>query len=183
MIKNRKFLGTSMARRGRRRWLVVGFWALILTFVVIFPPLFRDHEAFFERPFFWVFFPLLILTSVLGGESRKGLVRDFHGHTSDEGSRDYSFMTPEDIAAREEAEKQNRLDEREVIVRNAAHYRAFEVLRWISPLVWVAAGTEPFKEAAYMRQSLLLFVVLVIQTLPLCCGPNRIWRRRDDFER
>jgi hypothetical protein len=162
MIQQRKFLGISLARRSRRRTLVAGFWIMGFSFAVFAPFLFRGHP----RQFSWVFLPFLAQAALLGGEGRKGLVRDFHGHTPDNEPVDYSFMTPEDIAARKEAEKQNRLDEREARARDAAHYKAFELLRWSVPLVAFAAFTEPFIGFAYVRQALLLLVVLVIQALP-----------------
>jgi hypothetical protein len=75
-------------------------------------------------------------------------------------------MTPEDVAARKEAERRNRLDEREVRVRNAAHYRAYAVLRWVGSLLVIAAVADRVDEFAAARESLLLLFFLIIQWLP-----------------
>jgi hypothetical protein len=166
MIKIRKFMGISMARRVRRRWLVVGLWALGLALVIYFPALLRFRFPFFGPTGEWAFFFGFLLVNVLGGQSRRGFVSDFEGRTPEDGPGDYSFMTPEDIAARKEAERQNRLDEREVRVRNAAHYRAYVPLRWFAFLLVLAAVTDHRMELADMRESLLLLLYLVILWLP-----------------
>jgi len=166
MINKRSFLGIPLARRSARRWLVVGFWVLILAFAVYFPLLLRMRPTFFGLPANWAFQFALLLISLLGGHDRRGLVRDFHGRTPEEGPADYSFMTPDDIAARKEAESQNRLDERDVRLRNAAHYRAYAAVRWIAFLVVFAAMTDPSLDFARLRQSLVLLLFLIIQTLP-----------------
>ena len=75
-------------------------------------------------------------------------------------------MTPEDIAARKEAEKQNRLDERELRVRNAAHYRAYGLLRLLGSALVFAAVADHINELAAARESLLLLFFLIIEWLP-----------------
>jgi hypothetical protein len=166
MIKIRKFLGISMARRSRRRWLVAGFWALGLTLVLHFPALLRLRLPFFDSSAEWAIFFGFLLANVIAGKSRRGLLSDFEGRTPEDGQGDFSFMTPEDVAARKEAERRNRLDEREVRVRNAAHYRAYAVLRWVGSLLVIAAVADRVDEFAAARESLLLLFFLIIQWLP-----------------
>ena len=81
MIKIRKFMGISMARRSRRRWLVAGFWALGFALVVYFPALLRLRPPFFGSTGGWALGLGFLLVNVIAGASHRGLQRDFEGRT------------------------------------------------------------------------------------------------------
>ena len=166
MINKRSYLGIPLAWRSTRRWLVIGTWVLMLLLVAYFPVLLRIRPPFFGVSGDWAFGIGLAVVNLLSAKSGRGIVRDFHMRSSEEGPADYSFMTPEDIAARKAAERRNHLDEREVKARNAAHYKAFEVLRWTGSLLVFAAVTDRSPSFADKRESLLLLIFLIIQWLP-----------------
>jgi hypothetical protein len=166
MIDKRSYLGIPLARRSTRRWLVIGTWVLMLLLVAYFPALLRIRPVNFGYSGGWAFGIGLLVVNLLSAKSGRGIVRDFDLRSSEEGPADYSFMTPEDIVARKEAERHNRLDEREVKARNAAHYRAFTVLRWTGSVLVFAAIADQSPSFVDMRESLLLLFFLLTQWLP-----------------
>ena len=166
MINKRSFLGIPLARRRTRRWLVVGFWVLLIAVAALFPLLLRIYAKSFVLPAELTLLFAFFLTTLLGGDGQKGIVRDFHGRTPEEGPADYTFMTPEDIAAHKQADKENRLDEREVNRRNAVHYKAYSALNWIAvPLVLVAVADRSLGLVDF-GQSMILLFLFIIQALP-----------------
>lgn len=167
MINKRTFLGIPLARRRTRRWLVLGFWAVNLSLVAVVSLLTGKDGTFLWLLYSWQFITLLLLTGLLGGDGRRGAVRAFEGPTTEEqAAADNTCMTPEDIAERKRREIEIRLDERDVKMRNAAHYKAYSALRWIILVAFPFMVASPPGELFSLRRFLLLTLFLVVWGLP-----------------
>lgn len=113
MIKKTVYLGIPLARRRNRRWLVVGYWVVVLAFLASLnsnPAMktlllgrFPSHgwvgpvATLLSSVFFGY------LTACLGGVSERGMLSEWDGP----------------------------LDERDIRLRNAAHFEAYRIFRMI----------------------------------------------------
>jgi len=175
MIEKRIFPGISLARRKTRRRLVVGYWAFVLLLVGCASPIVFKHPTVFGVRA-WVCINLIVgLTGFLGGNDRGGAVRAFQGRTAGERRTppDYSFMTVEDVAAKivakEQAEKECRLDERDTNLRNAAHFKAYVFMRKSAFFVifaLIALGIPRLSRLEFLREPLLWLLLVVFLSLP-----------------
>jgi len=167
MISKRKLFGISLARRQARRWLVLGFWAVNLSLAVVVSLLTGKYGASYWLLYSWQLISLPLLTGLLGGEGKRGAVRAFEGCTSEEqAATDNTYMTPEDIAERKRRESKLRLDERDVNMRNAAHYKAYSALRWFIFVAFPVMAVPPPREWLFLRSILLLTLFLAVWCLP-----------------
>jgi hypothetical protein len=104
---------------------------------------------------------------MLGGTWSNGMIRAFDGHEpKNDGTDDYSFMTPEDIKARKALERLKRIDERDVNIRNSAHYRAYSALRWIVPAGLFLLIAEPYRRHPFLVPAIYVLLLLVVSGLP-----------------
>ena len=168
MINTRSFLGISMTKRHTRRLLVVGYWSVVLTLIGIVLLSLRTSGTFFGMPAEWPFMLIVVLMAgLLGGYGNLGLVRAFDGRSSEDRMLvDYSFMALSDIAARKEAEKETRLDERERNLRNAAHYKAYSAVRWVGFVCFFAFMPQQARMTVSLREAFLSLLFLGIWGLP-----------------
>jgi hypothetical protein len=169
MIKKRRLLGISLVRRSTRRWLVIGYWAVVLT-LVGFDSQLSISDASPLGLVRWLFVIILSSPGFLGGTVRNEAVREFDGPTADEPDKsDYTFMTTEDIAAKKREKREMQLDERDTMLRNAIHYRAYAFLRKGASFVFVvnlALRAPNYSQYAHFQEPLLVFVFLVFMSLP-----------------
>jgi hypothetical protein len=168
MIKRRSLLGIPLARRSARRLFVVGYWAVALLLVAAESQLWGSNpNQFLVR---WILVLILSLPGYLGGTDPRGAVREFNGPTPDDpDSTDYTFMTVDDIAAKKLEERERRLDERDTMLRNAIHYRAYAILRRSAILVafsLLVLSMPTFARFAHLRMLLLWCVFIVFMSLP-----------------
>ena len=141
MINKRSYLGIPLARRVTRRWLVAGYWMLILVVLAIgslgmsiYPDWF-GHSRFV--PWVWL---VTVLLGSLGGINTGGPVRDFKGRPSDRPNLlDNTIRTLMDPRNQEWMKENPPLDERDIRLRNAAHFEAYGHLRWMVLLGLLAA--------------------------------------------
>jgi hypothetical protein len=167
MINKGKLLGIPLARRRTRRWLVIGFWTLALSLILPISPRIGPGGTILGLPSWWSIYFFVALIGFLGGNRDGGAVRAFEGRTPDKSKMaNDTFMTPEDIAERKRRESEIRLDERDVNLRNAAHYKAYSALRWIIFLVFPFTAAPPPREPLFLRPFLLLTLFLVVWSLP-----------------
>jgi hypothetical protein len=168
MIKKRKLLGIPLARRQTRRLLVIGYWTVALSLVLVVSLLTGRDGTVFGLPFIsLLYLSVLLMVGLLGGDGKRGAVRAFEGRTSEgQVAADYTYMTPEDIAERKRREIEIRLDERDVNLRNTAHYKAYSALRWIIFLVFVFTAFPLPREPFFLRPFLLSTLFLVVWSLP-----------------
>jgi hypothetical protein len=163
----RSIVGISLVRRRTRRWLVLSYWTIILLLVGVLTQTIGKESTVFGMPLFWFFWPVGILTGLLGGTRPNGAIRAFQGRSAEERSPiDYSFMTPYDIAEQKQRDNELRLDERDVNLRNAVHYQAYSAVRWIALIAFFASGPPLAHEPVALRRFLLLLFFLVIWSLP-----------------
>jgi len=169
MINKRRLLGISLAGRSTRRWFVVGYWAIVLSLVGIESQL-RPGAPFPSDKSWWVYLAIFSSVGILGGTDKNGAVRRFDCPTPDEQTKaDYTFMTVEDIAERKRVEKEKQLDERDTMLRNAMHYRAYAIIRrgafLAAVVVWVL-GASQSAQSVHIRNFLLWFVFVIFMSLP-----------------
>lgn len=119
MITRTRFLGMPLVTQAQRRRIVVGYYLMLG--LTTFPSL------FFNKPItFFLAIQALTIGGLFGGVKPGGPVKSYQGGASDaassgiltlnlSGSRAWNFFAP--------------LDERETTERDAAHYRAYVILR------------------------------------------------------
>jgi hypothetical protein len=113
MINKVTYLGIPLRRRKNRRLLVAGYWAVVLLFLgfIYYSPVLQilSRGSFLGNG--WLGFPCIMLTGILfghlttclGGVSGKGLISEWDGP----------------------------IDERDIRLRNAAHFEAYQIFRII----------------------------------------------------
>lgn len=167
MIKNGKLFGIPLTRRRTRRWLVLGVWTLIFLLIGVTSPMIGTDRTIFGVPSWWSTWFFVALIGLLGGIREGGAVREFRGRTSERQSQsDNTYMTPADIAERKRRENENRLDERDVNLRNAVHYNAYSALRWITFIVLPFSMVPLTGVSLLLHRSLPLILFLVVWGLP-----------------
>jgi hypothetical protein len=139
MISRRIWFGIPLGRRSNRRWLVAGYWAVS---VAVLGSLWSPAMNLLMMHGFWP--PLLIgltygsLAVFLGGTSGIGPVSSFDGDFSSWSK--WSLVGALDtiickVRGAEPDTSESLLDERDIRLRNAAHYEAYRiVMRIILPL-------------------------------------------------
>ncbi len=130
MISNENWLGIRLETQRQRRMLVCGYYSfMMLLEVVIAWRIFVGHRAYFPGS-------LLALLSVcfglLGGIRAGGPVKPYSDRYDHPSTRDQAPITLF-IQRRSGGEAEER-DERDLLVRDRAHYQAYTVLR-VSSLV------------------------------------------------
>lgn len=160
----------SMARRATRRWLVLAYWTFTLALIGIPLALSGGYDTVlgflsFRLILFW-----WCLLGLLGGDGRSRPVRAFQGKTPEDRERlDTAYMTAEDIAWREQRERETRLDERDVNLRNAAHFKSYSFMRGYAVfvvLILVFLNSGHLSSASWLREPLLWFLLNVFLCLP-----------------
>ena len=136
MINKRSFLGISMVRRRTRRWVVAGYWVVVLVFLGLAFFAASKHQN-------WLFdslnLPYVLVVSLsvglLGGTSPGGPVRDFSGRQVERPTMLENVRTLIDQRNRKRVNEDGPLDERDIRLRNAAHYESYRAVRWM--VLWV----------------------------------------------
>jgi hypothetical protein len=119
VITETRFLGMPLVTQVQRRWFVVGYYLLIV--VTALPALILN------KPITTLFaIQVVTIGGLLGGIKPGGPVKSYEGVSSAvpsniqtlnlSGTKPWNFFPP--------------LDEREARERDAAHYRAYVILRW-----------------------------------------------------
>ena len=175
MINKRTYLGIPLLCRRNRRRLVVGYWISVL-FVLIFGSVICWREAL-SLTRWWVG-PVIglaigTLITFLGGVGSVGPIPNFDGDTTpppkwaplaivDSSIRRLKHETRKNVA-------EYPLDERDLRLRNAAHYEAYRLLReFVVPIagaIFVALLVSPSRYKL-LAAPIILFFVLVIYNLP-----------------
>jgi hypothetical protein len=133
MIDTRKFFGISMARRQNRRMLLLGGCAVLLTLFASIPlarslPTGLRHEIDRWEVFLWIV-PGLILFLNAHWTGLRGFVRNFGGRQS--AHPDQSVKTLFTTTDADRPVVPDTLDERDIRMRNAAHYAAYQIVIWL----------------------------------------------------
>jgi hypothetical protein len=168
MIIRKRFLGIPLVRRGVRRRFVVGYWVIVIALVGSASLGLRSDDTFFGMPSEWPFmFIGLTMMFLSAGEGSRGVVRDFEEHArKGREPADFSFMAAADIARQKQAEKDSRFDERETSLRNAAHYRAYTILRWLALTSFFCLVPQNLKVPVQAREALVTIIFLLFWCLP-----------------
>jgi len=167
MIRQGKLFGIPLARRRTRRWLVIGYWTIIFSVVSVVSLFHAKSGTFLRLTAFGLPLIVLLLPGLLGGDGKRGAVRAFQGPTSEEQSgADYTNMTPDDITEQKRWEHENRLDERDVNLRNAVHYKAYSAVRWIVCVAFFVLADPYDRMPSFSPQPLLLLLMLAVWSLP-----------------
>jgi hypothetical protein len=169
MIVGRNVFGISTAPRRNRRLMVVTYWLLAVAVIAIMVFGIGKNGAWL----FWrspaLFFGVVTgLSGLLGGRDRNGLVRRFPP-SREPSPEDWSFMTPEDIAVKQQERAAVRWDERETTLLNAYQSTAYKWLSMASyPMLFVLILLElpQMTEFAPLREPLLWLALIVIWSLP-----------------
>ncbi len=146
MRERMKFLGVSMARRSRRRWLVATTYAVLAGFVTLLWTLGRDRGEAFAFVGILLATSLVVNAVIFGGYGRWGLVKPFNTRTP--------FGAPVPW----------HNDERERNRRDRMHFYAYRV---VVPLLLFGyfLGRDPFQIPEVSRALFLTALVLGL-TLP-----------------
>jgi hypothetical protein len=151
MINKATYLRIPLRRRKNRRWLVAGYWAVVLLCLASFywSPVLQIllHGSFRGQGLAGVLAPILTgvlfgyLTTCLGGVSERGPITAWDGP----------------------------FDERDIRLRNAAHFEAYRIFRMIIvPIAIVLAIVFGTVWANYQRLGapLLILLWLLVFNLP-----------------
>ncbi len=157
MIDEVRFLGMEMGSRRQRRWLVVGYYMLLVVFSAM--GLMKPHwlvRSFLPQTIF--------LVGLLGGIQGGGPVKPYSGRPIlplDAGDAPLELKLTARTGGREGSYE---LDEREMHEQDAAHFTAYRMLRlglgvaallYLLGLAWFAPWVES-------RSPVLLWVLLVV---------------------
>jgi hypothetical protein len=166
----------DMARRTRRRALVVGIYSMLAALFV--GMWFADHWRTTGTFIFWA--AMLACWQVLGGYYSHGLVKPFTGKGPRQLGqaplllllklRMYPAIAGDDVSG-------YRNDERELHQRDRAHYQAYQALGLAMVAVWLAAfvgmGKPQWMGAIAMTPYQLFYGMMMVMfvlflTLPQC---------------
>ena len=165
-----RIFGVRIAGRRARRWLVAGYWALMLLICVGFLLHQTRHGVEALNP--WGLLPIFAgIVSLLGGVKVGGAVKPFSGRQymgsptpGDEGGLTLlghkSIYPPEDSGI---------LDERDRNQRDAVHYVAYTAVRWLALALLFLYGAIGAAHASWFPRVgpfLLFLLTLVLWSLP-----------------
>jgi hypothetical protein len=174
MINRRSYLGIPMARRRNRRLLVAAYWVSVLAILISASEMF--YRSAFPKHWWTIFIAGGLIGSLiafLGGAGQIGPVADFDGDTTPP-SRWIPLEMADALVRRLRGDRsENRIDaamdERDIRLRNAAHYEAYRVLREIVlPALIAAFVIFHFFLTRYEYISIPIYclLLLVIYNLP-----------------
>lgn len=162
-----KLFGQSVARRSRRRILVVVYWLAVAAFTGAF----WVDQARHTLDIFGVFIALQLLvnlSSVLGGVRAGGAVKPYRGvkwaPLLDRDDLQTVFGAPRPILAGAAA-SDLALDERETRLRDRIHFVAYTLMRWITLAVFAAFALIIYLRPDWMHQAGLFFFLLLATIL------------------
>jgi hypothetical protein len=168
MIVRQRWMGIPLALRRNRRWCVGTYWLMVASaFASLAWFGYRTGELPVLSNPTWLYVAAISLTGILGGRERNGLIRLFpKGRQAPD---DYSFMTPEDIAAKKEQLKTNWWDERETTALQRYQSRAYSIVRLgFYPVLCALIVLDVPAAAKYtfLREPLLWLLLVVLWSLP-----------------
>ena len=166
MISTVRILGTSLARRSVRRWIVALYWcgiaAISLAFLL---HTVRHHGLFLGSNLVII---LYFLPALLGGVRTGGAVKPFRGIVWAPligGDVQRLFGKAERTVSSADAE----LDERERRLRDGVHFVAYTLVRWFALLLFVAYGAIGLLHAEWLSlvgPTFFFLLILVLWSLP-----------------
>jgi hypothetical protein len=171
VINKRTFLGISLARRRARRWLVVIYWATVIVLISLATVYVYFHPNWLEKAWYAAFLGIAIgfLLTFLGGTRTGRPVKDFSGRATDRPALlDNTIRTLMDPANRDWKQEDGPLDEREIRLRNAAHYEAYRVVNCIvitALALFFIYGTI-LPRYRMLEGPIFVLLILVIYNLP-----------------
>jgi hypothetical protein len=170
MINKKSFLGIPLARRRTRRWMVVGYWALVLALLGLVAVSSTGHHRLFSNLSFVFVWLLVLVAQLLGGTGTGGPVRDFEGRPA-KGPMliDNTIKTLIDSTNRDWQKEDRRLDERDIRERNAAHYKAYRIVVVFIALTSIALVYLENPDLAWLsclRMPVLWLLLIVAFSLP-----------------
>jgi hypothetical protein len=170
MISKRTYLAISLASRSNRRWLVLGYWLIVVLAAAGAASWFHYLASQPVRPKIG-FIPAICtglcvgwLLTALGGMGGKGPVSSFEPPSP-------SWRELWRAARGWQGRKgiwEEALDERDIRLCNAAHYEAYKVVRFIAlfvPVLIVLFGTI-LRKQMWLTPSVGLVLLLVVFNLP-----------------
>lgn len=186
MINQRTFLGIPLARRRTRRWLVVGYWTSATALLAFGGLLNLARPGWFAQAWYAPFLGLVCgyLGSMLGGNRPGGPVRDFEGRAADRPELlDNTIRTLMKPANREWQRENRPLDERDIRLRNAAHYEAYRLLELI--VLPIAGALFMAFATTLSRYKVLCVPIFVLTFLVVYNLPQSLilWTEQDMEER
>ncbi len=154
MFNTPKIPGVSMASRKNRRMFVMLTYAILVACFVAIPVVpFRGSriQAAWGLLFFLIY---LIGNHFLFGS----IIEPFIA---------YSLRNEEELISLRSGPRHHKPDERELAVRNAAHYQAFRVAAIYGLVVWVVIMASPTSSGSPVALSILIMPLLaMLWTLP-----------------
>jgi len=167
MINKRTFWGIHLATRRTRRWLVVGYWAVVLALLALLSRLIGEPNHLIRDYWFLGIWITPFLLGFLGGTRPSGPVRDFLGRSSERPELlENTVKTLRDPGNREWTKEDRPLDERDIKLRNDAHYKAYGVMRGVALFGFLAVVYQQIPQAPNVREPLLWLLLTVIWSLP-----------------
>lgn len=173
MIEQTSFLGLPLRTQGQRRMLVVGYYALLLVFMV-FGLLKTQVHIFALIP------QVLTFGGLLGGIKNGGPVKAYSESMVPVGG--LSGVQTLNLQGRkvfDDGTQFSPLDERERLQRDFAHYTAYRILRWTFGIAFCAYMLSLNWSEAWMSTKgpllawmLLIYVLSLPQSVLLWTEPD-----------
>jgi hypothetical protein len=131
----------DLSLRARRRMLVTGIYATLLILIAAVAWSSHYTASWQLGGVYLVFFTLLLNRVLLGGYARGGLIRNFNNREP------YTRPTPPlylllslHLRLSSASDMDWRNDERELHLRDRAHYLAYQVIACLMAVVWLSTG-------------------------------------------
>lgn len=154
MLNTPKILGISMAPRKNRRLFVMVTYAILVACLAAIPVVPFWHNRI-QAAWGLLFFLIYIMGNHLLFGS---IVEPFMA---------YSLRNEEELISLRSAPRGHDPDERDLAVRNAAHYQAFRVAAIYGLVVWVAImGSTTLNGSAVALSILIIPLLAMLWTLP-----------------
>ncbi|HEY1903930.1 MAG TPA: hypothetical protein VGG56_15965 [Terracidiphilus sp.] len=161
----------DMAARTRRRALVVLIYS---TLVVLMAALFvADHWR--TTGYYLVFATFLVNRLFLGGYNFGGLIKPFNGKPPQRTEAPPFLLLAMHVYPQEPVSSEYRSDEREMQMRDRAHYQAYQALAVALAVLWLLSSWNVFRphllawipaSPALLIYGLVLATIVVTLTLP-----------------
>jgi hypothetical protein len=165
----------DLSRRIHRRVLVACVYTILLVLVCVLAWLYQLSVAWRIGGVYLVFFTLLLNRFLLGGYARGGLIRNFNNRQPQPPAPPPYLLLGLYLRVSSVSDQDWRNDERELQLRDRAHYQAYQAIATLLAILWLLSGwsTSTYAALAWLHISfqaalstVALVAVLLAITLP-----------------
>ena len=177
----------DMSLRARRRVLVMSIYATLLLGILLIAWVSRFYEAWQICGAYIVFLALMINRVLLGGYARGGLVRPFSNRETESAARPVPYvLLGLYLRLADSSDRSWRNDERELDLRDRAHYNAYQAISVALAILWLLTGSfaNRILSKLHFSTGAMLYLVTLAAVLLAITLPQAIllWNEPDMVE-